>query len=217
MAVARRAIRVEDKAARHAAILDAAARLLRAEPARVANVADVARAAGVAKGTVYLYFPGKEDLLLALHERNVEHFFDALCTRLATLEPLAVDAVLAVVRANVVDDALFLPLAARCLGVMQQAIEPGQVAVFRLRMAKRLERAGAGLERQFAMPVGEGVTLLRRSFALIVGLWQLAPVAARGAAMRGEADTLRFTFATEVDAALATLWRGALTPTSRRG
>jgi AcrR family transcriptional regulator len=215
MAVSHRALRAEDKAARHAAILDAAARLLCAEPERVASVADVARAAGVAKGTVYLYFPGKEDLLLALHERNVERFFDALCARLDALEPLAIDAVLAVVRAHVVDDALFLPLAARCLGVMHQAIEPALVAAFRGRMAKRLERAGAGLERHFAMPAGDGVTLLRRSFALLIGLWQIAPVAARGAPARGESPALRFTLATEVDAALATLWRGATTPASR--
>jgi AcrR family transcriptional regulator len=217
MAVTHRAIRAEDKAARRTEILDAAARLLREDPGRVANVADVARAAGVAKGTVYLYFPGKEDLLLALHERNVERFFDALCARLATLEPLPADAVLAVVRAHVVDDALFLPLAARCLGVMQQAIEPELVAAFRGRMAKRLERAGAALERHFAMAAGDGVTLLRRSFALIVGLWQLAPAAARGMASRDEPDGPRFSLAAEVDAALSTLWRGAMTPTSRRG
>lgn len=217
MVVARRALRAEDKAARHAAILDAAAQLLRDDPARVANVADVARAAGVAKGTVYLYFPGKEDLLLALHERNVERFFDALCARLATPAPLPVDAVLAVMRAHVIDDALFLPLAGRCLGVMRQAIEPALVVAFRGRMAKRLERAGTGLERHFAIPAGEGVTLLRRSFALIVGLWQLAPVAGRGDPGRGEPDGRRFTFAADVDAALATLWRGAMTPGSRRG
>lgn len=216
MAVAHRAIRAEDKAARRAAILDAAATLLRDEPGRLANVADVARAAGVAKGTVYLYFPGKEDLLLALHERNVERLFTALGERLATLEPLSTDAVLAVMRAHVVDDTLFLPLAGRCLGVMQQAIEPALVAAFRGRMAKRLERAGTGLERHFAMPTGEGVVLLRRSFALIVGLWQLAPVAGHGAAERDAQDGLRFALAAEADAALSMLWRGALAPMSLR-
>jgi AcrR family transcriptional regulator len=216
VAVAHRAIRAEDKAARRAAILDAAARLLRDDPGRVANVADVARAAGVAKGTVYLYFPGKEDLLLALHERNVERFFETLCARLDALAPLSTDAVLAVVRAHVVDDALFLPLAARCLGVMQQAIEPALVDAFRGRMAKRLERAGEGLERHFAVKAGEGVALLRRSFALIVGLWQLAPVAERRAANPGEPDELRVALAAEVDAALSVLWRGAMAPTSAR-
>ena len=36
-----------------------------------AQVADVARAAGVAAGTVYLYFRGKDDLLVSIFERSM--------------------------------------------------------------------------------------------------------------------------------------------------
>src|SRR5262249_18639153 len=36
-----------------------------------AQVADVARAAGVAAGTVYLYFRGKDDLLVCIFERTM--------------------------------------------------------------------------------------------------------------------------------------------------
>jgi len=36
-----------------------------------AQVADVARAAGVASGTVYLYFRGKDDLLISIFERTM--------------------------------------------------------------------------------------------------------------------------------------------------
>lgn len=36
-----------------------------------AQVADVARAAGVAAGTVYLYFKGKDDLLISIFERSM--------------------------------------------------------------------------------------------------------------------------------------------------
>ena len=37
-----------------------------------AQVADVARAAGVAAGTVYLYFRGKDDLLITIFERTMK-------------------------------------------------------------------------------------------------------------------------------------------------
>jgi TetR/AcrR family fatty acid metabolism transcriptional regulator len=37
-----------------------------------AQVADVARAAGVAAGTVYLYFRGKDDLLISIFERTMQ-------------------------------------------------------------------------------------------------------------------------------------------------
>ena len=37
-----------------------------------AQVADVARAAGVAAGTVYLYFRSKDDLLISIFERTMK-------------------------------------------------------------------------------------------------------------------------------------------------
>jgi len=40
-----------------------------------AQVADVARAAGVAAGTVYLYYRGKDDLLVSIFERTMREAF----------------------------------------------------------------------------------------------------------------------------------------------
>src|SRR5512142_2187722 len=41
-----------------------------------AQVADVARAAGVAAGTVYLYFHSKDDLLVSVFERTMREAID---------------------------------------------------------------------------------------------------------------------------------------------
>ena len=51
-----------------------------------AQVADVARAAGVAAGTVYLYFRSKDDLLISIFERGMR---DALAEGRAAVEALA--------------------------------------------------------------------------------------------------------------------------------
>src|SRR5688572_17893708 len=40
-----------------------------------AQVADVARAAGVAAGTVYLYFRSKDDILISIFERTMREAF----------------------------------------------------------------------------------------------------------------------------------------------
>src|SRR5258708_3726485 len=48
-----------------------------------AQVADVARAAGVAAGTVYLYFRSKDDLLISIFERSMR---DALVEGRAMVE-----------------------------------------------------------------------------------------------------------------------------------
>src|SRR5215217_1460953 len=42
-----------------------------------AQVADVARAAGVAAGTVYLYFRSKDDLLISIFERGMTEAIEA--------------------------------------------------------------------------------------------------------------------------------------------
>ena len=54
------------------AILRAAIDTFAARGYFTAQVADVARAAGIAAGTVYLYFRGKDDLLVSIFERTMK-------------------------------------------------------------------------------------------------------------------------------------------------
>jgi TetR/AcrR family fatty acid metabolism transcriptional regulator len=51
-----------------------------------AQVADVARAAGVAAGTVYLYFRSKDDLLVSIFERTMRETLEEGRHAVATLE-----------------------------------------------------------------------------------------------------------------------------------
>ena len=61
-----------DKADKRDAILRAAIETFAARGFFNAQVADVARGAGVAAGTVYLYFRGKDDLLISIFERTMK-------------------------------------------------------------------------------------------------------------------------------------------------
>ena len=61
-----------DKTDKRGAILRAAIDTFAARGFFNAQVADVARAAGVAAGTVYLYFRGKDDLLISIFERTMK-------------------------------------------------------------------------------------------------------------------------------------------------
>lgn len=207
-----RAVLAEDKQERQQAILDAAERLLRRSPERVANVAEVADEAGLAKGTVYLYFPSKEELLLALHERNVGGFFQALIALLEGRSRVDFARILALTHQHMVDPPLFLPLASRCFGLMAQSIPDEAAIAFKQRMADRLQRAGAGLERHFpTIAPGAGLILLRHSYALILGLWQMAgaqvcPLHPTGAAPA----ILAFNYPDDLDRALLALWRGVV-------
>src|SRR5438552_11947826 len=83
-----RARSASDKELRRAAILDAARRLLRRVPSAELTVSDVARAAGLAKASVFRYFATKEALVLAVFELELAELFAALATRLAARAPL---------------------------------------------------------------------------------------------------------------------------------
>lgn len=54
-----------------------------------AKVSEIAREAGVADGTIYLYFQGKEDLLLTIFRENARGYLSALRDELAGLERAA--------------------------------------------------------------------------------------------------------------------------------
>ena len=217
--IRQRAIQAEDKQERHHAILDAAARLLLRSPERIANMADVADEAGLAKGTVYLYFPSKEELLLAVHERNIDGFFRALVERLGRDDPVAVTDILALTHEHMVEPPLFLPLAARCFGLMGQSVPAEAAIAFKQRMAERLMAAGGGLERHFpALKAGGGgVALLRHSYALIIGLWQMSSESAGNRSIcpmapgPGELPSVfSYSYADELDRGLLALWNGTV-------
>jgi AcrR family transcriptional regulator len=61
---------------KHGAILDAARAVFSRDGYAASSVDDVAAEAGIAKGTVYLYFKSKEDLYLAALLRDVKEFGD---------------------------------------------------------------------------------------------------------------------------------------------
>src|SRR5580704_10338192 len=64
-----RAVRAGDKRER---ILDAAVRVFAKKGFHATRVSEVAKAAGVADGTIYLYFKSKDELLVRLFEDRVE-------------------------------------------------------------------------------------------------------------------------------------------------
>ena len=213
MAIKQRAMAVADKEERRNAILDAAESLFLEHPQRMANVAEVADAAGVAKGTVYLYFPSKEEMLLALHERHVALFFADLIALLDRPGPHDFERIFAVPRRHIVRGAAYLPLTSICFGLMDREIPLERALEFKVRVGQMLAAAGSRLEAHFpALAPGSGVALLCNSYGLMVGMWQLLnPNKRLGAALeRPELRMFRVNYEQEVEAAVRALWAGTL-------
>ncbi len=66
-------------------ILDAAEHVFAEHGFFAARVSEIARRAGVADGTIYLYFKSKDDLLISLFESRMERVNDALAAAIAPL------------------------------------------------------------------------------------------------------------------------------------
>ncbi len=101
-------------------ILDAARRVVAELGVREASVERIARAAGISKGTVYLYFDSREDLLL----RTAEVGFAALMEQLS--EAVSTDAD-APARLRALARASFDHAAAE-RGLLRALLEPGGLA-----------------------------------------------------------------------------------------
>ncbi|MFP4475096.1 MAG: TetR/AcrR family transcriptional regulator [Desulfatibacillaceae bacterium] len=61
---------------KHELILDAAVRVFAERGYHQTTISQIARQAGVADGTIYLYFKNKEDILATFVRQRSEHFFE---------------------------------------------------------------------------------------------------------------------------------------------
>ena len=192
-------------------LLDAAIALWQQHPDRIPSVAEVASEAELAKGTVYLYFKCKEDLLLAAHERHVQVFFAALIARASQPQRMNFDDVMQLAHDYVIGVAAFLPLATLVAGLMYKGVSPEASQAFDQRIAERLTTAGELLRNHFSLPdTASSVQLLMRSYALILGLWQLVGCEQPICTSPDVTAMMLPDYASELDAALRALWRGTL-------
>ena len=170
-----RARSAADKQQRRAQILATALVMWDAHSVASFTMAEVAARSGLAKGTLYLYFETKEELLLALLEGLLVGWFDALDGGLAEAglcEIAQIASLLSAVLSERPALTRLLPLAAT---IFEHNIPLESARAYKELLLDRSARSAAGLERclSFLQP-GEGLWLLLQLYALIVGLGQMA-------------------------------------------
>jgi len=209
----KRAVAPEHKTARRDAIVRAAEELSARSPAF--SMEQLGRRAGVAKGTLYLYFGTREEVLLAVHEKQTHELFDVVERSLAAPAPTGesvVRAGLRYLRAH----PEFYPLAGNCRGMLDTNVSTEAAFAFKDGISKRLALLGMRIEQIYPrLRGGEGAALLMNCYALIVGLWQQAdvPVSLRSVMHRPEMQIFKIDLEKQLTAALLDLWDAA----ARRG
>jgi AcrR family transcriptional regulator len=155
-----RARTAQAKADRRLQILASASAVCAASSYDELTVADVADRAGIAKGTVFRYFPTKEDLGRALADEQLGRWADDLDRRLARLPgPPAPDVAARLLVESLAGRRDLLALASRGLAA-----------------AEALDEAAASLERAlpYLGPAG-GARLMRTALASAAGLRATLP------------------------------------------
>lgn len=181
------------------------------------TVADIASAAGLAKGTVYRYFHSKEEIFIALLQDDFQALFGALDAHIATLPGDNIAAAKTFARlycGQIQRRPTLLPLAAMLNAVLEQNLPAPVLRQFKQLLATALDQLGQALaNRVTAISATDASRLLLHTYGLTLGLWQALQYPAAVQALlqsAPELSTLQRDFATELEQAVHQLWLGAL-------
>jgi AcrR family transcriptional regulator len=210
-----RAITEEQRLTRQQELLAVAWDLFQAKDYDEISMVDIASRAGLAKGTLYLYFPSKEALFLAVEEQQLNAWFEIVEARLEALKGCD--------RPEEVSDAVCRSLAerpalARLLAILHVTLERNIDVETALRfkgfLLERIQAIGERIEACLpSLKAGQGVQLTLWVYASLIGLQQLAdpaPVVKQALAQEPGMAAFQIDFETYCCQALRAIFSGAL-------
>lgn len=210
----RHALSREDKEARRDRIFEEALNLFLRDTRRLPTVAAIAAGAGLAKGTVYLYFETKEQIFAALLTRE----WSLLLTEVQrAFAEGAVSAHARIARfieryaAFLDSHGYFLELDALGYALLEANLPRDQFMAFKKSYSETIDEAAVTVETSLNLQNGRGRELLTRTYAMTRGLWQVAVHPDdQTQTDRGEVSAAsRRVFHTDLKSALNEYWRGA--------
>ena len=138
------------------------------------TMSDVATRAGLAKGTTYLYFKTKEELLLALLMRELGNWFDDLRARLEVKERWSPKKLARVITESMRERTTLRSLMTIQASILEHNIGPDAALEFKQFLFARAAVASASLEDRLPfLEPGQGLFVLQSLNALVIGLDQL--------------------------------------------
>lgn len=157
------------KEAREQQILESASELF-ASSGRLPAMADVAERAGLAKGTLYLYFRGREALWLELLNGCFGRWVDAIEQRVEAGVALP-DAIVATAEA----EPMLIPLAICNATLIEPNAGPDDALRFKDSTAAHIVRLACFLAPRLGLAEVEARRRVILTYALLLGLWQMGP------------------------------------------
>ncbi|MFQ3594687.1 MAG: TetR/AcrR family transcriptional regulator [Sphingomonadaceae bacterium] len=173
MAPLKRARQDWQKEARERHILDSAAALFTAS-GRLPAMSEVAERAGLAKGTLYLYFRGREALWLELLNGCFERWVAAILDVLADRPALDGAAVARAIIDSAGVDPMLIPLSTYNATLIEPNAGPVEADRFKATTADLIRTLGQFLAPRLGLAEPDATRRVLLSYAMLLGLWQVA-------------------------------------------
>lgn len=176
MPIKQRAVNDEQKEMRRQMILDKAWELFALHAYDTINIIDIAKEAGIAKGTVYLYFNTKEHLFLALLEQKFETWFTEINAQLqAESAEWQVDDVVQLFTTSLVERPILTRLFAIAHVILEHNIDHTTAHHYKKVLLQNVMHTAELLEARLPfLQMGDGVALLLRAYTLVIGVEHVA-------------------------------------------
>jgi AcrR family transcriptional regulator len=219
--MAKRAAGELEKETRRAEILARADALFREKDYDEIRMSDLSAELGLAKGTLYLYYPSKEALFFSLLDGHLGAVFTQLDEWLsAEAGAVSVESLAEGMASAVAADPVLPRLLAAMHPVLEKKLPFEEALAFKRRLASALTAAGEGLARALPPLEGEdGRSFLLYFYAQMVGLvslTDLSPFVRRIAAEPG-LGILRLDFETALRNSARALLAGLVESARARG
>jgi TetR/AcrR family transcriptional regulator, cholesterol catabolism regulator len=233
MSSTRRARKEEQKEERRQDIIDAAWLLFQETSYGAVTMAQVAERAGLAKGTLYLYFTTKEELFLAVIDQELGKWFDHVDTLLEPLDARGLDVerawsgrargdgepwvdvavrIASLLSESLVERDAMTRLLTILHGILEQNVSYEAALRFQLSLLSHCRCTGTLLERCLPfLASGEGIRVLIRMYSLVIGLRQVCDPAPITREIRSRPDmaTFRIDFGEELKISIGLLLSGS--------
>src|SRR5208337_1538948 len=213
--MARPALSKEERFSRRAALLDVARHLYH-EQGTFPTVSNIAKAAGIAKGAVYLWFRSKEEIFVAIFEYAFLELIARLLPIIESIDPrpeFAPDSFATQYVRLLAEVPDVVPLSSVLNSMFRENLPIESFSRLDRNVGASLSKAGALLEQRFGCLMrSKGADLLLHTWTLTIGLWIMMDIPDE---MKKVLDdpalaTFRRGFSTELKTAIAQLWRGAM-------
>lgn len=207
----RRARHDHEKSERRTAILRAAGRLIDVRSRKLPAASDIAKEAGIAKGTLYLYFRTREEIYLALLGEWFTLCVDIVNGAITSADP-SIENMLRRYTRFCAKNPNFVYLASMSATILEENISVDMAHAFKKGLADRVDPMCDAMA-QAPEDVERYKRFFIHMFSLTTGLWQHCnpPESVERAYTRGGAELVRMDFETELYKALRVLFYGMQT------